>query len=100
MASLEDDVRAYAAEMLEPLVAAGGGDFAGELALPFPTRVLCRLIAAPDDDWEIINRWGKRVDEAGGQTAPGSAKRSAAGEEIRPYMLDLIRQRREQPGDD
>lgn len=96
LAAMEDDVRAYAAEMLDPLPA----DFAREVALPFPTRVLCRLLAAPDEDWEIINRWGTRVDEIGGQTPPGSAERLAAGEEIRPYMLELIRARRQDRGDD
>lgn len=100
IAAMETDVRRYAIEMLEPLVAAGCVDFAEELALPFPTRVLCRLIAAPDEDWQIINDWGKRVDEVGAQTPPGSAERLGAGAEIHPYMIDLIRERRAHPGDD
>jgi cytochrome P450 len=100
MLALEDDVRRYAVEMLAPLVDAGVADFAESFAHPFPTRVLCRLLAAPEEDWHVINDWGKRVDEIGAQTPPGSPERFAAGEEIRPYMLDLIRQRHEQPGDD
>ena len=94
MAALEPDVRRYAVEMIEPLVAAGEADFAEEFALPFPTRVLCRLLSAPDEDWDVINDWGKRVDEVGGQTPPGSAERFEVGKEIHPYMRELIRARR------
>lgn len=100
MTELEPDVRRYAVEMIEPLVAAGEADFAQSLALPFPTRVLCRLLTAPDEDWYVINDWGKRVDEVGAQTPPGSAERFAVGAEIHPYMLELIRARRNEPGDD
>jgi cytochrome P450 len=99
MADLEPDVRRYAIEMLDPLVGRTA-DFARELALPFPTRVLCRLLAAPDEDWHVINDWGNRVDAIGGQSAPGSQERFEVGKEIHPYMLDLIRARRADPGDD
>jgi len=100
IAAFEPDVRRYAIEMVDPLIAAGEADFAEAFALPFPTRVLCRLLAAPDEDWELINDWGKRADQIGAQTPPGSAERAAVGAEIHPYMLDLIRERRAHPGDD
>jgi cytochrome P450 len=100
LATMEDDVRAYAREMIAPLVAAGGADFAEEFCHPFPTRVLCRFLAAPDHDWRIINRWGRHVDRVGGQAAPGSAERIEAGEEIRPYMRALIAARRARLGSD
>jgi cytochrome P450 len=100
ISGLEPDVRRYAVEMIDPLVGTGRVDFAEELALPFPTRVLCRLLAAPDEDWHVINDWGKLVDQVGAQTPPGSTARFAAGEEIHPYMLDLIRERRAHLGED
>jgi cytochrome P450 len=100
MEALEGPVRRYAVEMIDPMVRSGEADFAQRLALPFPTRVLCRLLGAPDADWEIVNRWGAAVDRLGGQSPPGSPERLAAGAEIEPYMIDLIRQRREDPGDD
>ena len=68
--ALEPDVRRYAIEMLDPLLAAGEADLAEVFALPFPTRVLCRLLAAPDGDWGVINNWGKRVDQVGARRRP------------------------------
>lgn len=100
MLALEPDVRRMAVTMLEPLLAAGGCDFAESFTHPFPTRVLCRLLGAHDEDWELINAWGRAVDSRGGQTAPGSSERAAAGKEIKPYMLALVRTKRAHPGDD
>jgi cytochrome P450 len=98
--SLEDPLVKTAHELLEPLVGAGSGDFAQGFSHPYPTRALCLLLAVPDEDWRLINDWALRVDEIGGQTAPGSPERLAVGEELRPYMTELIDSRRAQPGDD
>jgi cytochrome P450 len=100
MRSLDEPLRRSARELLEPLAARGSCDFAQEFSHPFPTRALCLLLAVPEEDWRLINDWALRVDEVGGQTAPGSPERLAVGEELRPYMTDLIESRRARPGDD
>ena len=100
MAALEEPLRRFAGEMIDELLAAGRGDFATAFSHPFPTRALCLLLAAPDDDWHLINDWSYRVDEVGGQSPPGSPERIAVGEELRPYMAALIEERRRKPGDD
>jgi cytochrome P450 len=100
LAALEGPLRRFALEMIGELVAAEGGDFAAGFSHPFPTRALCLLLGLPDDDWRLINDWSRRVDEIGGQTPPGSAARIAVGEELRPYMTELIEARRRTPGDD
>jgi len=100
LAPMEAPLRRFAAELLEPLLADGGGDYAESFSHPFPTRALCLLLSAPDDDWKLINAWSKRVDEVGGQSPPGSPERIAVGEELRPYLTGLIEARRADPGDD
>jgi cytochrome P450 len=98
--ALEAPLRRYAGELLDPLVAAGHGDFAEAFSHPFPTRALCLLLALPDGDWRVINDWSRRVDEVGGQSPPGSPERFAVGEELRPYMTAMIEERRRNPGED
>jgi cytochrome P450 len=98
LAALEEPLRRYAGEMIETLGA--GGDFAAGFSHPFPTRALCLLLELPDGDWRVINDWSRRVDEVGGQSPPGSPERIAVGEELRPYMTELIESRRRDPGDD
>ncbi len=100
VAAMEEPLRRDAAAMLDGLLAAGTGDFAVEFSHPFPTRALCLLLDLPSDDWRLINDWSLRVDEIGGQTPPGSPERIAVGEELRPYMTELIERRRREPGDD
>ncbi len=100
IAAMEAPLRRDAAAMIEALVAAGTGDFAAQFSHPFPTRALCLLLALPPDDWRVINDWSLRVDEIGGQSPPGSPERIAVGEELRPYMAELIERRRLDPGDD
>lgn len=99
-AAMDLPLRRDAAEMIHALVAAGTGDFAVEFSHPFPTRALCLLLDLPRDDWRLINDWSLRVDEIGGQSPPGSPERIAVGEELRPYMIELIELRRREPGDD
>jgi cytochrome P450 len=86
--------------MIDPLVEAGGGDFAVAFSHPFPTRALCLLLDLPADDWRLIKDWSRRVDEIGGQTPPGSPERIAVGEELRPWMTGLIEERRRNRGHD
>ena len=100
LAAMEPRLRAFVVEMLVPLIAAGNADLAEAFTYSFPTRALCLLLDVPDEDWRMINDWSKRVDDIGGQTAPGSPERIAVGEEIHPYMTELIQQRRQAPGDD
>jgi cytochrome P450 len=100
MAALEEPLRRFAGEMIDELLVEGSTDFASAFSHPFPTRALCLLLALPDDDWQLINEWSRRVDEVGGQSPPGSPERIAVGEELRPFMTSLIEERRRNPGDD
>ena len=47
MRELEPRVRGFVAELLEPLLAAGGGDIAPALTYPLPARVVCELLDVP-----------------------------------------------------
>ena len=51
LAVLEPISRGIAISLLEPLIAAGGGDFAHDLARPLPPQVLLARMGQPLDDW-------------------------------------------------
>jgi cytochrome P450 len=88
--ALEAPLRLYAAELLGPLLAAGGGDFAETFSHPFPTRALCLLLALPDGDWRLINDSSQRVDEVGGQGPSRSPERLAVGEELLVGIVMMV----------
>ena len=41
--------------MISELVAQGDVDFYSAFAVKFPTRVFCRFLGVPDEDWPIID---------------------------------------------
>src|SRR5579884_850271 len=59
MRALESRVRAICAELLEPLVSAGGGDAASGFAQPLPARVLLTFLNQPEQHWHSLKRWSE-----------------------------------------
>ncbi|MDP9092255.1 MAG: cytochrome P450 [Actinomycetota bacterium] len=94
MAELERDIRPFAGQMLDQLVGQGPIDFVAQFANPFPVRTLCKFLGVPDDDWQIINDWHRGLVERSGRNEPGRPKRDALFQEIMPYLLSVIQERR------
>ncbi len=57
IAELEPSIRDVAVRLLEPLVAAGGGDFVKEFSAPLPMDVISALLGVPEDDRVRIREW-------------------------------------------
>ncbi|MBX3313290.1 MAG: cytochrome P450 [Actinobacteria bacterium] len=69
MNAIEDQVRAFCARTLDPLVDAGGFDFIADLGAEMPMRVIGMLLGVPEEDQRAIK---DRID-AGLRLADGSA---------------------------
>ena len=61
MLALEPQVRAFCAEVLDPLVGAGGFDFIEDLGKFMPMRVIGMLLGIPEEDQVAIR---ERLDES------------------------------------
>jgi cytochrome P450 len=88
--------------MVGAMVAAGRADYATEFAAPFPTRVLCRFLDLPDEDWRFHHEWVMAMEK---QTGDGLADDRVAvptelAERILPYVREVVASRRSAPGDD
>ena len=57
VAELEPFVRDMAARLLEPLVAAGGGDFVKDFSTPLPMDVIFTLLGVPAVDRRQLREW-------------------------------------------
>jgi cytochrome P450 len=57
VAALEPFVRDLAARLLDPLAAAGGGDFVKDFSTPLPMEVIFTLLGVPDGDRHQIREW-------------------------------------------
>jgi cytochrome P450 len=94
--ALEPRVRELVAEHLAPVLDAGGGDVAAELAGPLPARVLCAFLNVPDEEWVAMKELSARVAGVIGQ---GAAAQVAVTDAFLEKATELVAQRRLAPLD-
>ncbi len=69
-------IRALAAELVDPFVRAGGGDFVADVAGMLPVRVIASLLGLPDEDAVKLKRWS----DDGAELLSGVASEERLGE--------------------
>jgi cytochrome P450 len=97
MQALEPQVRAYCAEVLDPLVGTGEFDFVADLGKFMPMRVIGMLLGIPVEDQEAIREQiddGLRLEEGVPNETEYDGLRSAR------VFSDYITWRAEHPSDD
>jgi cytochrome P450 len=99
---LEPVVHRLAAELVDGLVADGGGDLLTRVAEPLPVAVIAEMLGIPASDRPLLRPWSAAIcgmfemnpDEE-------TARRAvAASVEFSAYLRELIARRRREPGDD
>ncbi|MFE3029974.1 cytochrome P450, partial [Nocardia tengchongensis] len=97
MSALERRASAIMSELLGRMSNDGGGDYVSQVAVPFSLRVLCELMGLPDSDAGMIMRWVQALftDPSSDDSDPMQALT-----EIGQYVMALIRNRLDAPGDD
>lgn len=108
---LEDQIRELAAESMGELAATGGRcDFAKEIAMPYPMRVILSLLGLPRSDEEMMlkltqeyfNPQDPELNQTGAETDESNAQPSAH-ETLRAYFEffnELTEDRRRSPRED
>ena len=99
---LRPAVEAIVQELLDNMVASGGGDFMEQLAFPLPVRVIGRLLGVPSAD---LPRFREQILAVTGvfEVSATSEMRDAADAailECRDYFTRLIADKRARPSDD
>ncbi|MFZ0380674.1 MAG: cytochrome P450 [Solirubrobacteraceae bacterium] len=96
---LEGRIRGFVGEMLEPVIAAGGADLAGQLTYPLPARTLCAWLGLPDSESVYLKRISEDLFNAheGRGNDPETVRRCA--HELDEYSRRLVEERIERPGD-
>ena len=99
--AVEPAVRAFVAERLERLLAAGGGDIVAELFKPLPSMVVAHYLGVPEEDRAQFDGWTEAIVAA--NTTSGGITGAAVGDAVTSmmgYFTQLIERRRREPGDD
>ncbi len=95
--TLEQTVRPIAADIIDGVLAQGGGDLARELAYPLPVLGLCALLAIAPDHWLDIKIWSEDTLE---RDSPDPVLRALAAEghnKIMAFAAEMIAERRARP---
>ena len=94
---LESKVRALAAEIIESLLARGGGDLAKELSNPLPAIGLCALLNIPDEHWREIKTWSENTLLMDSDHEADRDLARAGHQKIIAFATTMIEQRRRTP---
>ena len=88
MLAIEEQVRAFCARSLDPLVDVGGFDFVSDLGAQMPMRTIGMLLGIPEDDQEEIR---DRIDEGmllkeDAPPDPETSSSAVSGDAFGPYI--------------
>jgi cytochrome P450 len=99
---LKPYVHGLAGELVDRLVAAGGGDLLSDVAEPLPVAVIAEMLGIPEADRAPLRPWS--ADICGmyelNPSRETAARAVRASVEFSDYLNELIAERRKEPGDD
>jgi cytochrome P450 len=100
--SLRPTIQRLADELVDALVAKGGGDLMAEVAEPLPVTVIAELLGVPEPDRPLLRPWSAAMcgmyELNPSREAADRAVR--ASNEFSDYLRGLARARRADPRDD
>ena len=100
MARMESTVQTLVDQILDSFAAAGGGDFATEVAGELALCVITDILGLPREDRHQLLEWSHRINEVGDPEYSDPLLTIKAVEELFAYATALMEDRRANPGDD
>ncbi|GBG36184.1 cytochrome P450 [Mycobacterium montefiorense] len=80
--------------LVEPHAAAGHVDVVADITRGYPTRVICALLGAPSQDWQLFSDWTDQITKIfEGNAAKDGPAILAAWEELDAYLEELVTRR-------
>lgn len=100
-----DRLRPFMREVVTRLVDAvseqGHAEVVADICDPYPIPIICELLGAPKEDWQLFSRWAEDVLRIfNANLADEIPVIMAAQDELTAYTQQLIAERRSRPADD
>lgn len=100
-----DRLRPFMREVVDGLVdrvaPTGRADVAVDICEPYPIPIICELLGAPKEDWQLFSRWAEDVLRIFNGTVLDELELiKQAQRELDAYTLELIAARRDDPRED
>lgn len=100
VSGLEDRVRTFCAELLDPYVGSRGFDYFQDFAAHLPSMVISALLGVPDDERDEQRRNIDQVFHIEPGVGMINEVSLAAGARLNEYLLSLVERRTKAPADD
>jgi len=101
MRARTEEIQALIDSLLEPVAASGEVEVVDALAAQLPSRLTCRMIGFPEEEWPMVRSWSERLmridDRTNAESMGGMI--NAVGE-LFQRVQDEVTQRQECPVDD
>jgi cytochrome P450 len=87
--------------LIDPIAATGRTDVAIDICEPYPIPIICELLGAPQQDWQLFSRWAGDILEVFSMDMPSKIDLiMRAQDELGEYTRAMIAERRSRPADD
>jgi cytochrome P450 len=96
-------MQAVVDDLIDAAEAKGGMDVVPEFAAALPTGVIAEILGVPPSDRHLFKKWTDAILGFQGVNKPSEAALTRAQDalmEIRPYLFNMINERRKQPRQD
>lgn len=100
---LQDTIHEVMNELIDQVVDAGRCDVVADIARPYPTPIICALLGAPREDWQLFADWTEEVFKAFNFQPDAKFDESAilrAWGELDDYVDGMVADRRDNLTDD
>lgn len=87
--------------LIDPVAPTGRADVVADICEPYPIPIICELLGAPKQDWQLFSRWATDVLRIFNATLADELPIiMRAQDELDEYTRGLIAERRQRPADD
>lgn len=96
-ARLQDTIATVFNELIDRVADSGRCEVVTDLARPYPVPIICALLGAPQQDWQLFSRWTDEVFKAFGFNPDLTAEQPAimaAWGELDDYVDEMVARRR------
>ena len=97
---LRPAMRARFDDLLDPVCARGACEFVREVAYPYPPQLICALLGVEVDRWREVSDWVEVLFSSFQLDPTNRARVWATQQELDAAMLEVVRRKRVEPGDD
>jgi cytochrome P450 len=100
-ARLQTTIAEVITELVDPVTSTGRCDVVADIARRYPIPIICGLLGAPREDWQLFSDWAEDIFKIfNWKVANDAPVIMAAFDELDAYIEDMVAQRRRNLTDD